>query len=57
MHYTQLRWEQVEFKTATLHVLTVKQGTPSTYPILGDELRALRRLRRDQEPKSLRAQK
>ena len=25
-----LRWDQVEFKTATLHVRRVKQGTPST---------------------------
>jgi integrase len=47
-----LRWEQVEFKTATLHVRRVKKGTPSTHPILGDELRALRRLQREQEPKS-----
>jgi integrase len=47
-----LRWEQVEFKTATLHVRRVKQGTPSVHPILGDELRALRRLQREQEPKS-----
>ena len=38
--------------TATLHVRRVKQGTPSTHPILGDELRALRRLQREQEPKS-----
>src|SRR3974377_2569104 len=47
-----LRWDQVEFKTATLHARRVKQGTPSTHPILGDELRALRRLQREQEPKS-----
>jgi len=47
-----LRWEQVDFKTATLHVRRVKQGTPSTHPILGDELRALRRLQREQDPKS-----
>jgi len=39
-----LRWDQMEFATATLHVRRVKQGTPSTHPILGDELRALRRL-------------
>ncbi len=38
--------------TATLQVPRVKQGTPSTHPILGDELRALRRLQREQEPKS-----
>jgi integrase len=47
-----LRWDQVDFRTGTLHVRRVKQGTPSTHPILGDELRALRRLQREQEPKS-----
>src|SRR5215831_15804230 len=47
-----LRWEQVDFRTATLHVRRVKQGTPSTHPILGDELRCLRRLQREQGPKS-----
>src|SRR6476659_1857487 len=40
------------FTTATLHVRRVKQGTPATHPILGDKLRALRRLQREQEPKS-----
>ena len=47
-----LRWDQVEFRTATLHVRRVKHGTPNTHPILGDELRAQRRLLREQEPKS-----
>jgi integrase len=47
-----LRWDQVDFRTATLHVRRAKQGTPSTHPIVGDELRALRRLQREQEPKS-----
>ena len=47
-----LRWDQVEFATATLHVRRVKKGTPSAHPIRGDELRALRRLQREQEPKS-----
>jgi integrase len=47
-----LRWDQVDYRTATLHVRRVKQGSPSTHPILGDELRALRRLQREQEPKS-----
>ena len=47
-----LRWDQIDFASATLHVRRVKQGTPSTHPILGDELRALRRLQREQEPKS-----
>jgi integrase len=47
-----LRWDQVDFRTATLHVRRAKQGTPSTHPLIGDELRALRRLQREQEPKS-----
>jgi integrase len=47
-----LRWDEVEFRSATLHVSRVKQGTPSVHPILGDELRALRRLQREQESKS-----
>ena len=49
---TDLRWDQVEFTSAALHVRRVKQGTPSTHPILGDELRALRRLKREQQPRS-----
>lgn len=47
-----LRWDQVEFSSATLHVRRVKNGAPSTHPIVGDELRALRRLQREQAPKS-----
>jgi type 1 fimbriae regulatory protein FimB/type 1 fimbriae regulatory protein FimE len=49
---TDLRWDQVDFATATLHVRRVKRGTPSTHPIAGGELRRLRRLHREQEPKS-----
>src|SRR5260370_42186166 len=42
-----LRWEQVDFKTASLHVRRVKNGTPSTHPLTGRELRALRRHQRE----------
>ncbi len=49
---TDLRWDQVDFNAAILHVRRVKQGTPSSHPIRGDELRALRRLYREQDPKS-----
>src|SRR5262245_34945106 len=42
-----LRWDQVEFGAAVLHVRRVKNGTPSTHPLRGDELRALRRLQRE----------
>src|SRR3981189_3703190 len=45
-----LRWDQVDFNGAVLHVRRVKNGTPSTHPLLGDELRALRRLPRDSVP-------
>jgi integrase len=47
-----LRWDQIEFASGTLHVRRVKQGTPSTHPIPGDELRALRRLKREQQLKA-----
>jgi integrase len=42
-----LRWDQVDFSGAVLHVRRVKNGTPTTHPIQGDELRALRRLHRE----------
>jgi type 1 fimbriae regulatory protein FimB/type 1 fimbriae regulatory protein FimE len=44
-----LRWDQVEFGAAVLHVRRVKNGTPSTHPLRGDELRALRRLQRESQ--------
>src|SRR3984885_5828462 len=37
---------------ALLHVRRVKQGSPATHPLTGKELRALRRLQREQELKS-----
>jgi integrase len=42
-----LRWEQVDLGHAVLHVRRVKAGTPSTHPLTGRELRALRRLQRE----------
>jgi integrase len=42
-----LRWDQIDFNGAVLHVRRVKNGTPSTHPIHGGELRALRRLHRE----------
>jgi type 1 fimbriae regulatory protein FimB/type 1 fimbriae regulatory protein FimE len=44
-----LRWEQVDFKTASLHVRRVKNGTPGTHPLTGRELRWLRRHQRESE--------
>jgi type 1 fimbriae regulatory protein FimB/type 1 fimbriae regulatory protein FimE len=44
-----LRWEAVELKQGLLHVTRLKNGTPSTHPLRGPELRALRALRADWE--------
>jgi integrase len=44
-----LQWHQVELNTSRLHVRRSKRGTPSVHPMQGDEIRALRRLQREQE--------
>jgi integrase len=42
-----LEWSQIEFgRSACLHVRRVKSGKPSIHPLRGDEVRALRELRR-----------
>ena len=43
----ELQWTDVEFETATLHIRRAKGGTMATHPLLGDELRALRALKRE----------
>jgi len=45
-----LRWEQIDFKTAILHVRRVKNGTPASHPLTGREMRALRRHQRESRP-------
>jgi integrase len=42
-----LQWSDIEFETGTLHLRRAKGGTTATHPLLGDELRALRSLKRD----------
>jgi integrase len=42
-----LQWSDVEFETGTLHLRRAKGGVTSTHPLLGDELRALRALKRE----------
>lgn len=42
-----LRWEQVDFKSAILHVRRLKNGTPASHPLTGRELRELRRHQRE----------
>jgi len=55
---TDLRWDQIDFNAGTMAVRRAKKGTPSTHPIRGDEMRALRRLhsasRNRNRPSSLR---
>jgi type 1 fimbriae regulatory protein FimB/type 1 fimbriae regulatory protein FimE len=42
-----LQWHQIELDAGRLHVRRAKKGTPSVHPIRGDEIRALRKLRRE----------
>src|SRR5262249_12250161 len=47
-----LQWSQVELASGRLHVRRAKNGSPSVHPMQGDEIRALRRLQREQGPSS-----
>src|SRR6516162_6547739 len=47
-----LRWDSIDFGHGRLHVNRAKSGSPSVHLLSGRELRALRRLRREQEPTS-----
>jgi len=47
-----LRWDSIDFSHGRLHINRAKNGSPSVHPLSGRELRALRRLRRDQDPES-----
>jgi integrase len=44
-----LSWDEIDFTRAHLHVRRLKGGIASVHPIQGDELRALRELRRSTE--------
>lgn len=43
-----LQWSQVELTAGRLHVDRVKNGSARVHPLGGDEIRALRRLQREQ---------
>ena len=47
-----LRWDQIDFSKGYLHVRRLKRGIDSVHTVQGDELRALRELKRHQEPQS-----
>jgi integrase len=42
-----LQWSDVEFETGSLHLRRAKGGATATHPLLGDEIRALRVLKRE----------
>jgi site-specific recombinase XerD len=42
-----LRWDQVDFAQGTLHVNRAKNGIASVHPLGGEEIRALRRVKRE----------
>ena len=41
-----LQWSSIAFETGTMHVRRAKGGQEATHPLLGDDLRALRELKR-----------
>jgi type 1 fimbriae regulatory protein FimB/type 1 fimbriae regulatory protein FimE len=47
-----LTWDQVDWSKGHLHVRRLKNGVASVHPLQADELRALRRLRKEQKPQS-----
>ncbi len=42
-----LQWSDIEFETGNLHLRRAKGGKTTTHPLLGDELRTLRALKRE----------
>lgn len=46
-----LRWDQIDLAQGLFHVRRLKNGNPSTHPLQGPTIRALRRIQRDY-PKS-----
>jgi integrase len=44
---TSLEWSQIDLTTGTIALHRLKSGIPSNHPLTGQEIRSLRRLRRD----------
>lgn len=44
---SRLLWSDVELKRGRLHIRRLKEGNPGVHPMKGDEIRALRQLRRE----------
>jgi integrase len=43
----ELSWDMIELDSGRIHVRRAKNGTNSTHPLTGKEIRALRQLRRE----------
>ncbi len=43
----ELKWSQVDFERSQIHINRLKNGKPGLHPIEADELRLLRRLKRE----------
>lgn len=48
-----LQWSQVDWSNVTMHINRLKSGNQATHPLYGDELRLLRRLKRDHPESTL----
>ena len=44
-----LQWNQIDFQSAAIHIRRVKRGTPATHPLTGNEMRALRKLKSEND--------
>ena len=47
-----LRWDHVDLEQGLVHVERLKSGISAVHPLRGPEIRALRRLKREQNPPS-----
>ena len=47
-----LQWHAIDFNRAEVHIARTKGSASSTHPLTGRELRMLRRLQREQDPKA-----
>jgi integrase len=48
----ELRWDDIDFRASAMQVKRLKNGQSTTHQLVAAELRALRNLQREQEPKS-----
>jgi hypothetical protein len=47
-----IQWTDIDWERGTIHINRLKGSDASTHKLQGDMLRALRRLKREQQPKS-----